>query len=84
MLIDVGVSCRILNSFVSYLYVSCSGSIPRLGQIHVGRVPLLGARIGCFIILRHSLGLPYNYFYLKRQRATKVVNSNTEQGCMLL
>ena len=57
MLIDVGVSCRILNSFVSYLYVSCSGSIPRLGQIHVGRVSLLGARIGCFIILRPSIYL---------------------------
>ena len=27
MLFGVGVSCRILYSIVSYLYVSCSGSI---------------------------------------------------------
>ena len=28
MLIPVGVTCRISNSFVSYLYVGCSESIP--------------------------------------------------------
>ena len=27
MVLEEGVSCRILYSFVSYLYVSCSGSI---------------------------------------------------------
>ena len=34
MLFGVGVSCRILYSIVSYLYVSCSGSISiiRLGK----------------------------------------------------
>ena len=28
----VGVSCRILYSFVGYLYVSCSGSISSVGE----------------------------------------------------
>ena len=28
----VGVSCRILYSFVVYLYVSCSGSITSVGE----------------------------------------------------
>ena len=32
MLIGVGVSCRISYSFVSYLYVSCSGSITSVGE----------------------------------------------------
>ena len=32
ILIGVGVSCRILYSIVSYLYVSCSGSITSVGE----------------------------------------------------
>ena len=32
MLFQVGVSCRILNFIVSYLYVSCSGSINAVGE----------------------------------------------------
>ena len=32
MLFGVGVSCRILCSIVSYLYVSCSGSITSVGE----------------------------------------------------
>ena len=32
MLFGVGVSCRILFSFVGYLYVSCSGSITSVGE----------------------------------------------------
>ena len=32
MLFGVVVSCRILYSFVSYLYVSCSGSITSVGE----------------------------------------------------
>ena len=28
----IGVSCRILYSFVGYLYVSCSGSITSVGE----------------------------------------------------
>ena len=32
MLFGVGVSCRILYSFVSYLYVSYSVSIPSVGK----------------------------------------------------
>ena len=32
MLFGVGVSCRILYSFVSYLYVSCSGPITAVGE----------------------------------------------------
>ena len=32
MLYGVGVSCRILYSIVSYLYVSCSGSVTSFGE----------------------------------------------------
>ena len=32
MLFRVGVSCRILYSVVSYLYLSCSGSITSAGE----------------------------------------------------
>ena len=32
MLFGVGVSCHILSSIVSYLYVSCSGSITSVGE----------------------------------------------------
>ena len=32
MLLRVRVSCRIVYSFVSYLYVSCSGSITTVGE----------------------------------------------------
>ena len=32
MLFGVGVSCRILYSIGSYLYVSCSGSITSVGE----------------------------------------------------
>ena len=32
MFYGVGVSCRILYSIVSYVYVSCSGPITRLGK----------------------------------------------------
>ena len=32
MLLRVGVSCRILSSIVRYLYISYSGSLPRLGK----------------------------------------------------
>ena len=32
VLFGVGVSCRILYSIVSYLYVSCSGSIASVGK----------------------------------------------------
>ena len=32
MLSGVGVACCILSSMVSYLYVSCSGQLPRFGE----------------------------------------------------
>ena len=32
MLFVVGVSCRILYSIASFLYVSCSGSITSVGE----------------------------------------------------
>ena len=32
MLFGVGISCRILYSIASYLYVSCSGSITTFGE----------------------------------------------------
>ena len=64
--------------FVSYLYVSCSGSITSVGRrelicllsftcnyvvsVRRGFVFLLVLRIGCVILLWHSPGLPYNDF----------------------
>ena len=78
MLIEGGVSYCISFSIVSYLYVSCSGSITSVGEeraiflllfaynyvYSVGRdfLFLLVLRVGCVILLWHSLGLPYNYF----------------------
>ena len=35
MLFGVGVSCRILYSIVSHLYVSCSGLITSVGEERV-------------------------------------------------
>ena len=32
MLFGVGASCRIMYSFVGYLYVSCSGSVTSAGK----------------------------------------------------
>ena len=32
MFYGVGVSCRILHSIVSYLYIRCSGSITSVGE----------------------------------------------------
>ena len=74
MLFGVGVSCRILYSFVSYLYVSCSGSITSVGKgdliclllvtcnyvvsVRGGFLFLWMLGMGCVIVLWHSLGLP--------------------------
>ena len=74
-LFGVGVSCHILYSVVIYLYVSCSGILPRLGKgelilllsfacndvVSVRRGFLLVLVMGSVILLWHSLGLPYNY-----------------------
>ena len=80
MLFGEGVSCRILCSIVSYLYVSCSGSITSVGEeranlsvivylllcgsVRRGFLFLLVLGMGCILLLWHSLGLPYNYFEL--------------------
>ena len=77
MLFEVDVSCRVLYSIVSYLYVGCSGSITSVGEeraslsaivtcnyvvsVRRGFIFLLVLGIGCIILLWHSLGLPYNY-----------------------
>ena len=66
-----------LYSIDSYLYISCSGSITSVGEERSSvsaivylwlcgfcseRFPLLhGARMGCVILLWHSLSLPCNY-----------------------
>ena len=84
MVFVVGVSCRILYSIVCYLYVSCSGSIPRLGKrelicllsftcnfvvsVRRGFLFLLELGTGCVILLWHSLVIPYNY--LREGRST--------------
>ena len=39
-LIGVGVSCHISYSIVSYLYVSCSGSITSAGEERAKRKPV--------------------------------------------
>ena len=59
----------ILNSFVGYLYVSCSGSITSVGDtcnyvVSVRRsfLFLWVLWMGVVILLWHSLSLPYNYF----------------------
>ena len=78
MLFGVGISCRILYSIVSCLYLNCSRSITSVGEEtancllsfacdHVvpgrkGFLFLWVLGVGCFILLWHSLRLPYNYF----------------------
>ena len=78
----VGVTCRILYSIVGYLYVSCGGSITSVEEERANlyaivylqlcgfcleRFPLLlGAWMGCVILLWNSLGLPYNYFKYRK------------------
>ena len=74
----VGVSCHSLYSIVSYLYVSCRGSITSVGKergnvyvcfcllvynsVRRGFLFLWMLGMGCVILLWHSLSLPYNYF----------------------
>ena len=65
MLFGAGVSCHILYSIVSYLYVSCSGSITLLTCDYVvsvmrGFLFLLVLGMGYVILMWHSLGLPSN------------------------
>ena len=72
MLFGVGVSCRILYSIVSYLYISCNGSITSVGEerANVSAIWILFGEVSssswCFILLWHSLCLPYNYFNVYR------------------
>ena len=71
MLFGVGVSCHcILYSIVSYIYVSCSGSVTLVGvcllsftcnyvvSVRRGFILFLVLGMGCVILLWHSLGLP--------------------------
>ena len=75
----VGVSCRILYSTISCLYVSCSGSntsvgeekanLPAINYLYVVSVRrnflfLLVLGMGCVILMWHSMSLPYNYYLL--------------------
>ena len=77
MLLGVGVSCRILYSIVSNLYVSCNGSFTSVGIeranlsaivylyyvvfVRRGFLFLLVLGNGCIILLWYSLGFLYNY-----------------------
>ena len=75
MVFGVGVSCRILYSFVVYLYVSCSGSITSVEEerancrlscnyvvsVRRGFFFLWVLGMGCIISFWHSLSLSYNY-----------------------
>ena len=70
---EVGVSCPILYSIVSYLYVSCSGLVASVGEeranvccnymvsVRRGFLFLLVLGMCCIILLWHSLCIPYNY-----------------------
>ena len=78
MIFGVGVSCRILYSIISYLYISCSGSITLVGDkeliyllsfscnyvvsVQRGFLFLWVLGMGCVILLWHTLSHPYNYF----------------------
>ena len=92
MLIGVGVSCRISYSFVSYLYVRCSGSITSPGEERAcfmlsftcyyvvsmmrGLIFLLVLGTGCVILLWHSLCLPYNYLIETYKIISKITTLN--------
>ena len=68
------VSCRILYSIGSYLYVSCSVSITSVEEERASLLVIVWflfgevflflwvLGMGCVILLWHSLSLPYNYF----------------------
>ena len=76
MLIGLGLSCRISHSIVSYLYVSCSGSITSVGEERANFSHFLLVMWFLFdvflflfvlgidnvILLSHSLARPYNYY----------------------
>ena len=78
MLFGVGASCRIMYSFVGYLYESCSGSVTLAGKERAYLSAIvylklcgfcserfilpLGAWDGCIVFLWQSLSHPYNYF----------------------
>ena len=77
----MGVSCRVLYSFVVYLYVSVSGSLTSVGEeranflllftcnyvvfVRRGFLFLWVLGMGYAILLGHSLSLPYNSFDIK-------------------
>ena len=64
MLFGEGVSCRILYSIVTYLYVSCSGLLTSVVvSVWRGFLFLLVLGMGCVILLWHTLGLPYNLLH---------------------
>ena len=72
------VSCRMLYSFVVYLYVSGSGSITSVGEERANLLMLFTCYCGIFFrsvflflwvlgtgyfnLFWHSLSLPYNYY----------------------
>ena len=57
MLFGVGVSCRILFSVVSYLYVSCSGSITSVGEERANLSAIVCLYFCCFCLERLPLPL---------------------------
>ena len=90
MFYGVCVSCRILYSIVTYLYVSCSGSITSAGEERANesaivylcgfcskRFPLpLGAWDGLRSLMVAPLSLPSNYFVLEKPYWTSDCGSN--------
>ena len=97
---EVGVSCRILYSFVVYLYVSGMDQLPRLGMreliclmlftcnymvsVRRGFLFLWVLGMGYAILLWHSLSLPYNYFVLLRHSLGLPFNYSTPYKQVIL
>ena len=56
MLFGEGASCHILYSIVSYLYVSCSGSITLVGEERANLFAIVSVRRGFFFLLVLGMG----------------------------
>ena len=59
----MGVSCRILYSFVVYLYVSCGGSITSVGEER-RQICLLLFICSCVVSVRRGLLLTWAAFFI--------------------
>ena len=98
MLFGEGVSCRVLYSFVGYLYVSGSVSVSSVGEERAylsaivylllcgfcwrGFLLLWALRISNVILLWHSLSLLYNYLVLWSFFKTRMCSTGSMTLCL--